>query len=61
MRWYRLFCIDCNATRQLSPETVYCEHRVVVSDGVVGAFQKAREDGFWPLEVVETDWMPGAI
>lgn len=56
MRWYRLYCIDCRASTARSPETVFCEHRVEVAGGVIEAWKQAGADGYWPLEVIETDW-----
>lgn len=56
MRWYRLFCIDCRASVRMSPATLYCEHRVEVAGGVMDAWDQAKADGYWPLEVIATDW-----
>lgn len=58
MRYYRLHCIDCRASTARSPETIYCEHRVVVSGGVIDAWAQSQADGYWPLYVIESDWLP---
>lgn len=58
VRWYRLYCIDCKASTARSPETVYAHHRVEVAGGVIEAWDKAKADGYWPLYVLDTDWMP---
>lgn len=56
MRWYLLRCIDCAVSIRLAPTTVWCEHKVTVSGGVIEAFAKAREDGYWPVGVIKSDW-----
>jgi hypothetical protein len=58
VRWYRLYCIDCRESVRMSPATLYCEHRVEVEGegGVIAAWDQAKADGYWPLEVIETDW-----
>lgn len=61
MRWYRLHCIDCRASTRLSPEMVYCQQRVEVAGGVIEAWAKAQEDGYWPLYVLDSDWMPDTV
>ena len=61
MRWYRLHCIDCRASTARSPETVFAEHRVEVAGGVIDAWEQARADGYWPLSVIESDWLPDTI
>ena len=57
MRWYRLWCIDCKASLSASPETFYREHRVEVAGGVVAAWNAAKSEGYWPLHVIDSDWM----
>lgn len=57
MRFYRLWCIDCEQSAGRSPVTVYCEHRVEVAGGFIEACTQARADGYWPLHVIESDWV----
>ncbi len=61
MRWYRLYCIDCRASTARTPETIYVHHRVEVAGGVIDACAKARDDGYWPLYVLDSDWMPNTV
>jgi hypothetical protein len=51
--FYRLHCIDCRATREKAPETVYCEHELEAL-GVIDAWDKAKQAGYWPLSVIES-------